>query len=217
MLHNRGGVLAGLGIGAGLMYLLDPTGGRRRRALVRDRLTHAARLGSDAMGATRRDVAHRASGVAARVRGALRREAVDDQVLVERVRARLGRFVSHPHAIEVAADHGVVTVRGPILRAEAQQLLNAVGEVRGVQDVVSALTVHDDGAVPALQGGRTPAAWRSDLRQRRWSPATRLMASTAGAALTGYGTSRRDVPGVLLAAAGLGLLARSATNRARRS
>ncbi|HXW06002.1 MAG TPA: hypothetical protein VD833_12265, partial [Vicinamibacterales bacterium] len=33
-----------------------------------------------------------------------------------------------------------------------------------------------------------------------------------GMALAGYGASRRDAPGALLAAAGLGLLARAATN-----
>jgi hypothetical protein len=30
--------LTGLAVGAGLMYLLDPQGGRRRRAVVRDKV-----------------------------------------------------------------------------------------------------------------------------------------------------------------------------------
>jgi len=38
---------------------------------------------------------------------------VDDDVLVERVRAHLGRAVSHPHAVDVGAADGVVTLRGP--------------------------------------------------------------------------------------------------------
>lgn len=32
MLQDRGAVLTGLGVGVGLMYLLDPERGRRRRA-----------------------------------------------------------------------------------------------------------------------------------------------------------------------------------------
>jgi len=33
-----------LGLGAAAMYLFDPDQGRRRRALLRDQLTHAQRL-----------------------------------------------------------------------------------------------------------------------------------------------------------------------------
>src|ERR687897_687835 len=70
MLQDRAAaVLTGLGIGGGLMYFLDPERGRRRRALVRDQIAHSANKGADAIGATGRDLAHRATGAAARVRG----------------------------------------------------------------------------------------------------------------------------------------------------
>ena len=36
--------LVTLGLGAAAMYLLDPQEGRRRRAQIRDQLTHAKRL-----------------------------------------------------------------------------------------------------------------------------------------------------------------------------
>jgi uncharacterized membrane protein len=212
MVQNRGAVLTGLGIGACLMYFLDPDRGRRRRALVRDQVAHSANIGADAVGATGRDVTHRVTGAAARVRGALGREPVDDVVLVDRVRAQLGRLVSHPRAIDVEATDGRVTLRGPILQAEVPRLLRAVERVRGVREVVSALEEHKKaGNVPALQGGSTPAL-QSDLWRREWAPATRLLVGTAGTALTGYGASRSDVPGALLAASGLGLVARAATN-----
>ncbi len=213
MLHQRGGLLTGLGVGAGLMYLLDPERGRRRRALLRDRLVHSGHLGADAMGATRRDLTHRASGAVSRMRGAFRRTATDDVVLVERVRSQLGRLVSHPHAIDVAADSGVVTLRGAILQSEVPRLLASIERVRGVREVVNALDEHKEaGDVPALQGGSGASGVQTDMWQREWPPTTRLLVGTAAATLAGYGLSRRDIPGSLLATTGLGLLARAATN-----
>ena len=44
-------LLGGIGIGAALMYLLDPDRGRRRRALVRDKAVHFARVSGDRLGA----------------------------------------------------------------------------------------------------------------------------------------------------------------------
>lgn len=212
MPDTRRAVLTGLGVGAGLMYLLDPEQGRRRRARVADRIAHARTLTTDAAGATARDMAHRATGLAARVRGAAGRGPTSDLVLTARVRAKLGRLVSHPHALEVDARDGVVTVRGPILQAEARPLLRALERVRGVREVVNQLEEHKEADVSALQGGRTRSGPRPEILQRQWSPTTRVFAGATGAALAGYGTSRRDVPGALLATAGVGLLARAATN-----
>src|SRR5262245_6626086 len=108
-------MLTGIGIGMGLMYFVDPDRGRRRRALVRDRLSYSVDAGIDAISTVKRDVAHRTDGLVTRVRRAFRRDVPDDDRLVERVRAQLGRAVSHPHAIRVEVDDGCVTLRGPIL------------------------------------------------------------------------------------------------------
>jgi BON domain len=189
MLQDRGAMLTGLGIGAGLMYFLDPAGGRRRRALVRDRVVHATHVASDAAGATGRDMANRASGIAARLRGASRRGTVDDQILVERVRAQLGRVASHPRALDVVVDNGVVTLRGPILQDEVSAVCKAVERVNGVASVVNELDEYRDAVnMPALQGGREVRG----IWQREWSPTTRLVTA-------------------LVATAGVGLLARAAT------
>jgi uncharacterized membrane protein len=213
MLHERGALLTGIGIGAGLMYFLDPQRGRRRRALVRDKLAHSTHVGADAVETTRRDAMHRASGTVSRLRALVRRKAIDDLVLIERVRAQLGRVVSHPHAIKVEANDGVVTLSGPILRNELPALLRATERVRGVRDVVNALAEHSEGDnVPALQGGRTPAGIAPDIWQQHWAPATRVAVGSAGGALAAYGASRRGAAGALLAASGVGLLARAATN-----
>ena len=191
MLQARGALLTGLGVGVGLMYFFDPDRGRRRRALVRDRLAHSRRIGVDALGVARRDAAHRTIGALSRLRGGFGRRGVDDAVLVDRLRARLGRLVGHARTIEVGARDGVVTVYGAILRAEVPRVLAGLARVRGVKRVVNALEVHDTADhVPALQGGPTSRATRSASAQRRWPPATRLLAGSFATALAGYATSR---------------------------
>jgi hypothetical protein len=216
MLQARGALLTGLGIGigAGLMYFLDPERGGRRRAVVRDQMADAANRSSDALRAVRRDMASRTSGTVARVRAVFDRQPVDDQILVERARAQLGHLVSHPRAIGVTSVDGVVTVRGPILQAEVMLLLKALERVRGVRGVLNQLEEHKDAAhVPALQGGSAP---RAPHRLFAWSPAARAVAGATGTALAGYGASRRGLSGTLLAAAGLGLVTRAATRREMR-
>jgi osmotically-inducible protein OsmY len=153
MLRNNRALLTGLSLGVGLMYFLDPERGRRRRALVRDKLAHATRVSANALGAAGVDVAHRATGLVARVRSVLRRRAVDDDVLVERVRAKLGRLASHPHAISVVSTDGVVRLQGPVLQSEIQRLIRAIARVRGVRRVLNHLDAHSSaGHIPALQG-----------------------------------------------------------------
>jgi uncharacterized membrane protein len=138
---------------------------------------------------------------------------VDDVVLVERVRARLGRILSHPHAVNVVAHEGVVTLRGPILQHEVKPLLDAIERVADVREVVNELEEHKEpGNIPSLQGGSTPPEPRMDILQHNWSPTTRVMAGGSGVALAAYGASRQTISGTLLAAAGVGLLARAATN-----
>jgi uncharacterized membrane protein len=212
-MKNRGSVLTGIGVGAGLTYFLDPDGGARRRARVRDTLTHTATLTGRAIATTGRDTLHRTSGTAASLRSLLRREEVEDEVLAERVRAKLGRLVSHPHAIRVTASNGIVTLAGPILTREAHGLLRAARHVRRVRDVIDQLEYHDrPESIPSLQGGRVPPGERLDVLQTNWAPATRIVVGAAGAALVAGGAMRRDGPGVIAAILGAGLVARAAVN-----
>ncbi len=63
---NRGWIwMSGLSVGAGLMYLLDPDRGRRRRTLLRDQAVRTVNRVGDFLDATARDVSHRAQGLAA--------------------------------------------------------------------------------------------------------------------------------------------------------
>ena len=183
-MKNRGALMAGAGIGAGLIYLLDPDCGARRRARLRDTVVHMATLTKRAVDTTSRDALQRTYGTAASLRRLVGREVVDDDVVVERVRAKLGRLVSHPHAITVAATHGSVTLSGPILKHEVPRLIHAIRRVRGVCDVMDQLDPHEEVAnVPALQGGRMAARSRREVRPPRWTAATRSLIAAAGAAV----------------------------------
>jgi uncharacterized membrane protein len=209
-----GSTLTGVGLGAGLSYFLDPDRGARRRARIRDTVAHSATLTRRAVGTTGRDARHRLYGTAASMRSLVRRGEVDDHVLVERVRAKLGRLVSHPHAIHVVASAGNITLSGPILTREASRLVHVIRRVSGVRDVIDNLERHDQaGNVPSLQGGRAPGGDRVDILQYYWSPTTRTIVGTAGATLATAGLVRRDLRGAAAVLAGAGLLARAATNQ----
>jgi hypothetical protein len=200
-------------LGAAVMYVLDPDRGRRRRALARDKAVLALHEVREALDVTARDLANRTRGLAAESVSAIRRRQAPDVVLHERVRAKLGRVVSHPGAIEVSSQDGVVTLSGPILEAEMEQTLNAVSKVRGVRQVENRLQAHAEAqGVPGLQGGSDRPGERFELMQENWAPATRFLVGLTGAMLTGYGFERRSIPGAVVGLAGAALLTRAAAN-----
>jgi uncharacterized membrane protein len=206
-------LLGGVGLGAVLMYMLDPDRGKRRRGLVRDNLATATNKVPDAISTTARDFSNRVQGLAAQASSVFSSEEASDEVLVARVRSKLGRVVSHPSSIEVAGSQGRMVLSGPILAHEVDALVACAKGVPGVKDVESQLEVHKEaGDVPGLQGGKPRSGDRLDLLQENWSPTTRLLAGAAGGALTVYGLSRRDPLSLGIAAIGIGLLARGVTN-----
>jgi hypothetical protein len=204
---------AGLGIGTVVMYLLDPDRGKRRRALLRDKCVSATRKTGEAIEVTARDLNNRARGIATSIQAKFTSDETDDAVLIDRVRSKLGRIVSHPGAIEIAAEDGNVTISGPILEREVDSLLACVKGIQGVNEVANNLEVHKEaGNHPALQGGRERQGYRFEFLQENWSPAARFVAGAAGATLAIYGGTRRDAVGAGLGAAGLLLLTRGITN-----
>jgi osmotically-inducible protein OsmY len=142
----------GIGLGVAGSALFAPGRGAARRAMLRDKLRA---VGSDLahFAAQRaRYLRGRARGVLHEARARLVSSEVPDDILVERVRAQLGRPLSHPRAIVVLADRGCVELRGPILAQEVAALLACVRGVRGVKQVVDRLEVHDaPGSHPSLQ------------------------------------------------------------------
>jgi hypothetical protein len=208
---NKGLIaLTGFGMGASLMYLADPGQGRRRRARLRELTVHSVHAAKSIAGMTSRDVEHRMSGLAARTLSRLTEEVPSDGVLTARVRARLGRLVSHPGAVDVAARRGTVTLSGPIFEAEVEQLLEGVRAVPGVTAIENRLEPHQEaGRVSALQGPGPQEVLRMRASWRRWSPTARLIAGIAGVALVAFSSPKRPVRGAVTGLVGVELLERA--------
>lgn len=134
-------LLAGIGIGAALLYFLDPQQGTRRRALLRDKAAKALRIGGREAREHGEDLRNRAAGTVAELGGRLDDAPVTDEQLVARVRSELGHHVERARAIEVVADHGKVTLRGEVPIEEMDGVVSTVRGVRGVANVQSELRV----------------------------------------------------------------------------
>jgi hypothetical protein len=138
------------------MYMLDPSAGRRRRALVRDKARSYWRDTRQVVGQMVRDTQNRARGVATEAGEWFRGSAVPaDAVLEARVRAQIGHVITHAGAIGITAHQGCVTLSGPILAKEEEKLLATVESVPGVTEVVHQLEVHQDPtSIAGLQESR---------------------------------------------------------------
>lgn len=204
------GAAAGGLAAAAALYLFDPIAGRGRRAHLRDKWVRARHEAGEAIDIATSDARNRLHGLEAELRARLRPEHVDDEVLLERVRATLGHCVSHPGPIHVEVRAGLVTLRGPILTAELPFALGRIRAVRGVHGIDSQLEPYQDAShVPALQGaGKRPLLERA---VRNWSPSARLLAGIGGGLLVGgalFGQRRRLIRGLV----GTALLGRAAVN-----
>ena len=155
---NKGvALVGGLGLGAALMYILDPDRGKGRRALIRDKFGAAGNKANDLAGKMSRDLRNRAYGIAVETKSIFRHEEISDDVLADRVRSKIGRLAVDIGVLDVTASNGVVTLRGQILAEHLPRLLRYVGFVRGVKDIDNQLDVQaqaDD--VPPVQGQPQP-------------------------------------------------------------
>ena len=186
--------LVGVGLGAGLMYLLDPV---RRERLARRRSRTGLAGDDDADDGS----------VVDRLAGMHRSGDADDlpaEVLVARVRAAIGHTVSHPTSVAVGVDDHFIRLSGPILSREARDLLRAVRRVAGSREVHDSLQRYRRGTRPPVLRARG-----SDLWPRRW----RVMSAGAGMALATGGVGLGGMRGGVLAATGGALIVRAVTNR----
>jgi hypothetical protein len=153
---------AGLAGGAVAMYLLDPDRGRSRRASLADKTSTMYRDSADFAGKIQRDARNRAAGVLASTKSMFKREGdTSDQKIEGRVRAKLGRVSSHPHAIRVMASNRSVTLEGNALANEVHGIVSAVRSTPGVDRVKNRLRAQD-----------------SSIDRANWSPTARFVAGT---------------------------------------
>jgi osmotically-inducible protein OsmY len=150
--HARTPELAAAALaGLGVEYLLDPTGGKRRRRVLRDRaLAGGRRLA--------RRASRRAQYLEGKAEGAIHqatsrpRPVADDQALADRVRSEVFRRPDAPKgSVNVGVVDRVVFLRGEVANEhELTRLLDDARRVPGVVRVENFL--HLPGS-PAPQGG----------------------------------------------------------------
>src|SRR5688500_5845262 len=128
-------LLKSIGLGAGLMYFLDPQYGNRRRALVCDKANSVVHSMDNFLNGATEDLRNRTRGVLAEMSARLSDQGAPDWILEERVRSNLGRLTGHAHGVEVQANGGRIILRGPVLRETADSILKAASRTRGVHGV----------------------------------------------------------------------------------
>jgi BON domain len=163
--------------GAALMFFLDPVTGRRRRALARDQLVRGMNRTRRFGRAAARDMTNRAAGLRS-VGLARQHPVVSDDALRDRVKTALGRVVSHPGAVHVMVQRGVVRLDGAVLADELKPLFEAITGVEGVREIDNRLLVSEHGEhIPGLQGAGTPP--RHSVRHLLRAPGVQLASMLA--------------------------------------
>ena len=194
------------------MYLTDPAQGKRRRALAQDKIRSLTHKASGVLNAAVHDASNRLSGLQVQTNRMMgpgnKSKPLDNHVLEARVRSKLGRAMMNAHFIDVAADEGIVTLKGSVDAEDRQQVVKLVQGIPGVIDVRDKLDVLE-------QSGSMFGSWsqahRSSGASRSQSsfPSAWMLALLGGGLLGYYGFTQRTSSGQLLAVAGLSYLARN--------
>jgi len=152
----------GAGLGVGFTYFCDPDCGHGRRKKVADRAVSLIAQGERLVEHQGKNILNRAEGMLNRV-GSLfhHQEDVPDDVLLERVRSRLGRVAQRPQSISTSVEEGIVRLTGTVAREEKKGVLREIREVPGVLRVEELLTYEkrrNGKSIPTLLGGLAGAA-----------------------------------------------------------
>lgn len=151
--RNWKGLLVGAALGAVAMYYLDPQKGHARRILLQDKINKFGRRARRESGKTVENIKNRVYGKIQEIQHRRRASHVDDYTLEQRVRATIGRKVSHVKGIKIFVTAGEVVLAGPILNHEVGELIASIRHIPGVRRVIDELSKYDHpGNVPSLQG-----------------------------------------------------------------
>jgi hypothetical protein len=148
----------GAAVGSVSMYFLDPQRGRTRRAYIQQR---AVGIGNDAICVVDKQVRNFGNHIwglgAELVSFIVKSPATDDYTLVQRIRSKIGREVTHPRALHIRAENGRVFLSGKILSTEVENVVECIRRMKGVNHVVNDLEVHTSAeSIPDLQGKGKP-------------------------------------------------------------
>jgi BON domain len=133
-------------VGLGTAYFFDPSRGKSRRAVARDKGAKLARRLATTLQKRTRFATGKAEGLYARSRKAVTQPevATDDATVEQRIRSEAFRYIDVPgNAIEVEVENGVATLTGSVARDDlVSDLIEAVGKIAGVQEVESRVRVE---------------------------------------------------------------------------
>jgi hypothetical protein len=188
--------LAAAGAGAGLMFLFDPNRGGRRRGFIGGKAVHVAKFMGRGFQRRSRDLGNRAQGVVAETSARMAQKTASDEVLADRVRSKMGRVLTHPRAIDVTAERGVVELRGAVLRSERQKAIRAAESIRGVVAVRhdALLTYSDDQGIPGFQERRRWQELKQPKPRKKFRKLRFAFAVVSGAVAT-YRALKGSRPG----------------------
>jgi osmotically-inducible protein OsmY len=129
--------------GAAIAYFFDPTSGRRRRALARDRSAAAVRQSWRRLGRTQRHAQAEAYGMSQKVQHLTEepKPKPDDATLAHKVETEIFRDADVPKGqINVNAENGIVVLRGEVGTPEMiRDLEERARNVQGVEEVENLL------------------------------------------------------------------------------
>ncbi|MGE0172743.1 MAG: SRPBCC family protein [Oligoflexales bacterium] len=201
-------------IGAGITYFTDPTAGRRRRIVLRDKACSKASSLSCFLDKAFRDLTHRAYGIMAETRYKVRGKESGEEKIQGRIQSKLGHYVSHPSSVQVLVDKGDVHLMGSVLKNEVDRVVQAIRTIPGVSNVSSELVVHHDAEYDSeVQGGSPRLGHVPEYRQSNWTPSLRLFVSLLGLGLVAPGLRRKRIRDYGMLLFGGGLLTRAYLNQ----
>lgn len=195
-------ILEGLGVGAALMYALDPDKGAHRRNALEDRLSATWNRKREAAVVMAHDLRNRTGGLVAETRRKMRHAAPTDGELYARVRVVLGHIGTHPEAVGVVVSDGVVRLTGHAMVTDAAEIAHRIREIPGVKWIQNELRVHASPAgVPSLQG--------RGVQVERWTPSQAALMGLGGLTLAVFGLARRNALGTVVGLVGGALVAKA--------
>jgi hypothetical protein len=178
----------GMVVTAGAVYFFDPVSGHRRRLLLRDTCSRAARNIDLGTRDARHDISHRVHDLAIKTKTQIS-SPTSDKAVYSHVRKAIKHAVSHPAAIGCIVRDGNVYLRGDVYSHEHQRVLDDIRSVKGVRIVTDHLIAREAG-----EGVRSLANGSGKVGDG-WSVTGRVLVGAAGCALLAWGVRERKALG----------------------